>query len=48
MITLYLAARNLSIAEKQKLDLFAPCPMCHFSLSECAHILSNNDEMKEN
>jgi heterodisulfide reductase subunit B len=47
MITLYLAARNLAIAEKQNLDLFAPCPMCHFSLSECAHILNNNDEMKE-
>jgi len=47
MMTLYLAARNLAIAEKQGLDLFAPCPMCHFSLSECKHILKNNNAMKE-
>ena len=47
MMTLYLAARNLAIAEKQGLDLFAPCPMCHFSLSECRHILKSNNEMKE-
>ncbi len=45
MMTLYLAARNLAIAEKQSLDLFAPCPMCHFSLSECKHILKSNNEM---
>jgi heterodisulfide reductase subunit B len=47
MITLYLATRNLAIAEKQNLDLFIPCPMCHFSLSECTHILKNNNEMNE-
>jgi len=47
MMTLYLAARNFAIAEKQSLDLFAPCPMCHFSLSECKHILKNNNDMKE-
>jgi heterodisulfide reductase subunit B len=47
MMTLYLAARNLAIAEKQELNLFVPCPMCHFSLSECKHILKNNDEIKE-
>lgn len=47
IITLYLAARNLAISEKQGLNLFVPCPMCHFSLSECKHVLSNNNEMKE-
>ena len=46
MMTLYLAARNLAIAEKQELDLFVPCAMCHFSLSECRHILKGNNEMK--
>jgi heterodisulfide reductase subunit B len=46
MMTLYLAARNLAIAEKQGLPLFIPCPMCHFSLSECKHILSENTDMK--
>ena len=47
VITLYLAARNLAIGEHHKLDLFVPCPMCHFSLSECKHILENNKEMNE-
>ena len=47
MVTLYLAARNLAIGEKKEMDLFVPCPMCHFSLSECKHVLSNNNEMKE-
>ena len=47
MITLYLAARNLAIAEKKELDLFVPCPMCHFALSECRHVLSSNNDMKE-
>jgi len=47
MMTLYLAARNLAIGEKQGLDLFVPCPMCHFSLSECKHILKSNNDMKE-
>jgi len=46
MVTLYLSARNLALAEEKKLDLFAPCPMCHFSLSECKKILDGNDEMK--
>jgi heterodisulfide reductase subunit B len=47
MVTLYLAARNLAIGEKKGMDLFVPCPMCHFSLSECKRVLSNNNEMKE-
>ena len=47
MMTLYLAARNLAIGEKQGLDLFVPCPMCHFSLSECKHILKSNNDMRD-
>lgn len=47
MMTLYLAARNLAIGEKQELDLFVPCPMCHFSLSECKHILKSNNDMRD-
>ena len=47
MMTLYLAARNLAIGEKQGLDLFVPCPMCHFSLSECKHVFKSNNDMKE-
>jgi len=47
MMTLYLAARNLAIGEKQGLDLFVPCPMCHFSLSECKHVLKSNNDMRD-
>ena len=47
MMTIYLAARNLAIAEKQGFDLFVPCPMCHFSLSECKKVLESNQEMKK-
>jgi heterodisulfide reductase subunit B len=46
VLTLYLAARNLALAEQHKLDLYIPCPMCHFSLSECQHILKNNAQMR--
>jgi heterodisulfide reductase subunit B len=46
-LTLYLSARNLAIAEKHHLDVFAPCAMCHLSLSECKHILEKNPAMKE-
>jgi len=47
LMTLYLAARNIAIAENQGLDLFIPCPMCHFSLSECKNILNKNMEMNQ-
>lgn len=47
LLTLYLSARNLAIAEKQKLDVFAPCAMCHLALSECKRVLAENDDMKK-
>lgn len=47
LLTLYLSARNLAIAEKHHLDMFVPCAMCHLPLSECQHILENNPAMKE-
>ena len=47
LMTLYLSARNLSIAHKENLDLFVPCPMCHLSFSECKRILDSDNEMKE-
>ncbi len=46
MMTLTLSARNLAIAEKEGLDVFAPCPMCHLALTECKNILDNDIEMK--
>jgi len=47
LLTLYLSARNLAIAEKNNIDLFAPCPMCHLALSEAKKILHSNKEMKD-
>lgn len=47
LLTLTLSARNIAIAEKQNLDIFAPCPMCHLSLSEAKRILDNDADMKK-
>jgi heterodisulfide reductase subunit B2 len=47
LMTLYLSARNLAIGEKQYIDLFVPCPMCHLALSECKHVMENNVEMRD-
>ena len=45
---LYLAARNLAIAEKTGLDdLLLPCNGCYLSLSEAKHLLSQDDKLKE-
>lgn len=46
-LTLYLSARNIAIAEKQHLDVFVPCAMCHLALSECQYVLEKNPEMKD-
>jgi heterodisulfide reductase subunit B len=47
LLTVYLSARNLAIAEKHHLDVFAPCAMCHLALTECQRILEENPAMKE-
>jgi heterodisulfide reductase subunit B len=47
MLTLSLSARNLAIAEKQGLDIYAPCPMCHLALTECKRILDSDPVMNE-
>ena len=45
---LYLAARNLAIAEKTGLsDLLLPCNGCYLSLSEAKHFLSHDEKLKE-
>lgn len=44
---LYLAARNLAIAEKTGLsDLLLPCNGCYLSLSEARHLLSHDEKLK--
>jgi len=47
LMTLYLSARNIAIAEKNALSIFTPCAMCHLALSECKHLLENNTEIKD-
>ena len=47
MMTLTLSARNLALAEKEGLDIFAPCPMCHLALCETKRILDSDSSMKE-
>ena len=46
MLSLALSARNISLAEKEDLDIFAPCPMCHLALSESKRILDSDPTMK--
>jgi len=44
----YLAARNLAIAEKTGFtDLLAVCNGCHLSLFEAAHFLSHDEKLRE-
>jgi len=45
MLTLSLSARNIALAEKEGLDIFAPCPMCHLALSESKRILDSDPVM---
>ncbi len=47
MMTLTLSARNIAIAEKKGLNIFAPCPMCHLALSDAKNILDSDSEMKD-
>jgi len=47
LLALFLSARNLALAEKHQLDVFAPCAMCHLALSECKNVLDKNPELKQ-
>jgi heterodisulfide reductase subunit B len=47
MLTLTLSAHNLALAEKEGLDVFAPCPMCHLAISECKQILDTDPSMNK-
>ncbi len=46
MLSLSLAARNIALAEKENLDMFTPCPMCHLSMSEAKRILDSDENMR--
>jgi heterodisulfide reductase subunit B len=43
----YLSARNLAIFEMKGLDIFAPCPQCHLSLTETKQRLEGSGELRE-
>jgi heterodisulfide reductase subunit B len=47
LMALFLSARNLALAEKHGLSIFAPCAMCHLALSECKNVLDKNPELKK-
>ena len=47
MLSVSLAARNIALAEKEGLDMFVPCPMCHLAMSECKRILDTDEEMRK-
>lgn len=47
-LTMYLSARNLALAEREGLDILAPCPYCHQALTRAQQVLKDNDELKEN
>jgi succinate dehydrogenase / fumarate reductase, cytochrome b subunit len=47
MLTLALSARNLALAEKEGLDVIAPCSICHHAFSDCKHVLDSDPEMKK-
>lgn len=46
-LTMYLSARNLALAEKEDVDILAPCPYCHKALTRVADVLENNLELRE-
>ena len=45
--TLALAARNLALAEEQKLDICALCSACTSVLTETAHLLNHDEKERE-
>lgn len=47
MLTLTLSARNIAIVEKENLDLFVPCPMCHLALTEAKRLIDTDPEMNK-
>ncbi len=47
LMTLYLSARNIALAEKAGLDILAPCAMCHLALSDCMHVLGSDESLKK-
>jgi succinate dehydrogenase / fumarate reductase cytochrome b subunit len=47
LMTTYLSARSIALCEKEGLDVFAPCPLCHNALSEIKQALDSNAGLKD-
>jgi heterodisulfide reductase subunit B len=47
VLQMYLSARNIAICESKGLDMFAPCPQCHLSLTETKQRLKNSDNLRK-
>ncbi len=43
----YLSIRNLAICNMAKLDVLAPCPMCHLALMEAKNLMDNQENHEE-
>ena len=44
---MYLSARNIAICESKGLDMYAPCPQCHLSLTETKNRLKDSGKLRE-
>jgi heterodisulfide reductase subunit B len=47
IMQMYLSARNIAICESKDLDMYAPCPQCHLSLTETKNRLKDSGKLRE-
>lgn len=47
IMQMYLSARNIAICESKGLDMYAPCPQCHLSLTEAKNRLKDSGKLRE-
>ena len=47
IMQMYLSARNIAICESKGLDMYAPCPQCHLSLTETKNRLKDSGKLRE-
>jgi len=47
IMQMYLSARNIAICESKGLDMYAPCPQCHLSLTETKNRLRDSEKLRE-
>ena len=47
LMQMYLSARNIALWEEKKLDMYAPCPLCHLSLTETKNRLAASKKLRD-